>query len=118
MIKRWVIMVLALMIALQSLTAVADAHLSHQSGISQLELSKPHQYSDAGIENQISKQAPDTSGQSLYECPHCCHCPVHGVVMLVGSSAPFAIFPGIGADDYRAALTSVIPSSLFRPPIA
>jgi hypothetical protein len=118
MIKHWIMMVMALMIALQSVAAIADAHQSHQSGTLHLEFNQPYQSADTDNEIQLTEQAPDKPGQSLYDCPHCCHCHGHGFMALVGSSSPLAIFSGVVLGDYRATLTSVIPASLFRPPIA
>lgn len=111
-------MVMALMIALQSVAAIADAHQSHQSGTRHLEFDQPYQSADTDNEIQLTKQAPDRPDQSLYDSPHCCHCHGHGFMTLVGSSLHFAIFSGTELVDYQTTLTSVIPASLFRPPIA
>jgi len=118
MIKRWFVMVMALMIALQSVAAIADAHQFHQSGTEHLEFDHSHQPTDTDNDNQLVKQSPDQPGQPLYDCHHCCHCHGHASVVLAGSLSNFAIFSGTELADYQAHLSSTIPTSLFRPPIA
>jgi len=118
MIKHWIMMVMTLMIALQSVVGIADGQQSYQGGIRHLEFDQTHQFADTDIEIQLTKQAPDRPDQSLYDSPHCCHCHGHGFMTLVGSSLHFAISSGTELVDYQATLTSVIPASLFRPPIA
>jgi len=118
MIKRWFMMVMALMIALQSVAAIADAHQLHQSGTQHLTFDHSHQSSDIDNGNQLVKQSPVQPGQPLYDCHHCCHCHGHASVVLAGSLSHFAFFSGTELADYQAHLTSTIPTSLFRPPIA
>ena len=114
MIKRWFMMVIALMIALQSVAAIADVHQFHQSGSQHLEFDHSHQPSDTDNGKQLVKQSPDQPG---HDCHHCCHCHGHASVVLAGLSSHFA-FSGTELANYQAHLPSTIPTPLFRPPIA
>jgi len=116
MIKRWIMIVMALMIALQSVAAIADMHQSHQSDTPHLEFGHSHQPSDAENGHQLVKQSPKQPGQPHNDCHHCCH--GHASAVPAGSLYHFAIFSGTELADYHAHLTSTIPTSLFRPPIA
>lgn len=119
MIKRWFMMGMTLMIAMQSVAAIADAHQFHQSGTQHLEFDHSHQSTDTDNDSQLTTQAPDKPGQPVYDCHHCCHCHGHGSVALTGAASHLvALFSGKGQADYQASFTSLIPTSLFRPPIA
>lgn len=118
MIKRWFMMIMALVIASQSVAAIADAHQFHQSGTQHQEFNHSHQSSDRDNDTHLVNQSPDKPNQPLFDCHHCCHCHGHASVVLAGSLSRFAIFSGTELADYQAHLTSTIPTSLFRPPIA
>lgn len=119
MIRHYLTCLLALLIALQSVNTMADAHQLHQSGTEHLEFDHSHQPPDTEVYNQLTKQAPEKPDQSLYDCHHCCHCHGHGSVILAGAASHVAaLFSGNGQADFQANLTSSIPPSLFRPPIA
>lgn len=119
MIKRWFMMVMALVIALQSVAVVADVHQFHQSGTQHLEFKHLQQPTDTDNDSQLSTQAPDKPGQPVYDCHHCCHCHGHGAGALTGTALHLvALFSGKGQGDYQSSFTSAIPASLFRPPIA
>ena len=120
-IRHYLTCLLALLIALQSVAAMADVHQLHQFGTEHLEFDHSHQSSatDTQNDNLLAKQTPDQSGQSVYDCHHCCHCHGHGSVVLTGAASHLAnLFSENGQADYQANLTSGIPPSLFRPPIA
>lgn len=117
MLRRWFSVAMVLMIALQSVAAIADAHQLHQSGTQHLTFDHSHLSSDIDNGNQLVKHSPDQPGQPLYDCHHCCHCHGHASVVPAGSLSHFAIFSGTELADYQAHLTSKIPTSLFRPPI-
>ena len=119
MIRRAISYLLITLIALQSVVAMADAHQLHQTGTEHLEFEHSHQPGDTESDKQLSKQASEKSGQPLYDCHHCCHCHGHGSVVLIGATSHLAdLFSENGQADYQANLTSGIPPSLFRPPIA
>ena len=120
-IRHYLTCLLALLIALQSVAAMADVHQLHQSGTEHLEFDHSHQSTatDTHNDNLLAKQTPDQRGQSVYDCHHCCHCHGHGSVVLIGATSHLAdLFSENGQADYQANLTSGIPPSLFRPPIA
>ncbi|EDY86754.1 conserved hypothetical protein [gamma proteobacterium HTCC5015] len=120
-IRHYLTCLLALLIALQSVAAMADVHQLHQSGTEHLEFDHSHQSTatDTHNDNLLAKQTPDQPGQSVYDCHHCCHCDGHGSVVLIGATSHLAdLFSENGQADYQANLTSGIPPSLFRPPIA
>lgn len=120
-IRHYLTCLLALLIALQSVAAMADVHQLHQSGTEHLEFDHSHQSTatDTHNDNLLAKQTPDQPGQSVYDCHHCCHCHDHGSVVLIGATSHLAdLFSENGQADYQANLTSGIPPSLFRPPIA
>lgn len=121
MIRLYLTCLLALLIAVQSVTAMADVHKFHQSGTEHVEFNHSHQStaSDTQNDSQLAKQAADPLSQSAYDCHHCCHCHGHGSVILAGAASHVAaLFSGNGQADFQANLTSGIPPSLFRPPIA
>ena len=120
-IRHYLTCLLALLIALQSVAAMADVHQLHQSGTEHLEFDHSHQSTatDTHNDNLLAKQTPDQPGQSVYDSHHCCHCHGHGSVVLIGATSHLAdLFSENGQADYQANLTSGIPPSLFRPPIA
>lgn len=120
-IRHYLTCLLALLIALQSVAAMADVHQLHQSGTEHLEFDHSHQSTatDTHNDNLLAKQTPDQPGQSVYDCHHYCHCHGHGSVVLIGATSHLAdLFSENGQADYQANLTSGIPPSLFRPPIA
>jgi hypothetical protein len=115
MIRSYVACLLALLIALQSVSAMAEAHELYKSGVDHLELDHFHGAYDS--ENAVDKSFPDSSSSLLSDCEHCCHC--HGSVVLIGSIFQLTEFALEKEQaDYQFNLTSGIPPSLFRPPIA
>lgn len=82
MVRKWLSYILVMLIALQSVVAVADAHQAHQSAMEHLEFEHEHDV-NADIEAPVSDLAQD-------DCHHCCHC--HGVehLYIVGSGADFS----------------------------
>lgn len=121
MIRLYLTCLLALLIAVQSVTAMADVHKFHQSGTEHVEFNHSHQStaSDTQNDSQLAKQAADPLSQSAYDCHHCCHCHGHGSFVLTEVASHLTVlFSESGQVGYQANLTSVIPPSLFRPPIA
>lgn len=118
MLRHYVTCLLAFLIAVQSVAAMVDVHQFHQSGKEHLTFDHSHQSSDTDNGNRLVKQSPDQPGQPLYDCHHCCHCHGHASVVLAVSLSNYTIYSGTELADYQAHLTSTIPTSLFRPPIA
>jgi hypothetical protein len=116
MVRYFLTCLLAALIALQSVVAIADAYELHQSGTEYLELNHSQQSADAKNDNQLVKQSPDKPGQLQYDYHHCCH--GHVSMIPFDSSSHFANFSETRLVDYQANLTSFIPTSLYRPPIA
>ena len=117
-IRHYLSCLLALLIAMQSVVAVADVHQFHHSSIGHLEFdhSHPSSATDTQNESQLAKQTPD---QSAHDSHHCCQCHGHYFVVLIGTALHLAdLFSENGQIAYLANLTSVISPSLFRPPIA
>lgn len=116
MLRQYLAFLLTALIALQSVAAVADAHQFHQSGTEHLTFD--HDHSRLTDKLQPKRQSkidnPDVSTNL-----DCCHCHGHGSVVLIGVASHVAdLFSQNGHADYQASLTSGIPPSLFRPPIA
>ena len=116
MIRRYIACLLALLIALQSVSAMAESHELYKAGVEHLELDHFHVSSDT--ENSlVNKPSPENSSTLLSDCEHCCHC--HGSVVLIGSIFQLTeLALEKKQPDYQLNLTSVTPPSLFRPPIA
>jgi lipopolysaccharide export system protein LptC len=118
--NRWVTIVLALVIALQSLAAIGDTNQPHYSTT----LHHDHEHSQEvavidfsalGTESSsfLSDSSPDHSSDHSYQN----HAHFH--VVLVSAATDIAVLSaGQRLSDYQASHTSVIPPSLFRPPIA
>lgn len=114
--KPWLTLVLALVIALQSLAAIGET--AHHLAPSQ------HEHAHEGI--NIDSAAPelaepsDSSNPSLdHSSDHCHHNHSHFLMALLNAAADIAVLlTGQHSSDYQASHTSVIPPSLFRPPIA
>ena len=108
MIRHCVSYLLALLIALQSVIAMADTHRLYQAGTEHLEFDHSHQPADTR-----------NNSLSLQDCNHCCHCHGQNSVVLTGTASHLAaLLPGNRQANCQANLTSGIAPSLFRPPIA
>ncbi len=116
-IRHYFICLLAVLIASQSIVAIADTHSHPQSGKGYSE----HSHSGY-LDNEESSSTQEISKEltpSIYDCHHAGHCHGHTVAVLS------ATIPGLimlhskqTLPSYIANLTSGIPPSLFRPPIA
>lgn len=95
------------LIAMQSLWAVADMHMSHQSESAHLLLD-----TSLKVDNTEFEQKEDISS-----CQHCCHCHSPQLTLLGNTATPLI-------KQYRQQLIVELnhaalpahPSSLFRPP--
>ena len=119
MIRRWLSYLLIVLIAMQSVVAIADEHKSHQEGIQHLEF--VHEFDSA---RTIDDELDQNGGASLpdqYDSHHCCHCHVSGMSLLATSADANGLDVGISVDHllmrppfYRS--NSASPD--IRPPIA
>lgn len=116
MVKKWLSYILASLIALQSLAAIADDHLIHQSGVQHVE--DEHKYASGLVDVEASHEyEQDTSTSNQHDCQHCCHC--HGLAQFIIDSDR-----DIGISRSRQRLSeynqSYLSNLLFpdiRPPI-
>ena len=120
--NRWVTIVLALVIALQSVVAIGDAIQPHY--LEALHHAHDHEYSherifvDSGaLEIEPSSTSSDPSLD--HSSDHCHQNHVHFYMVVVSAATNIAVLAAAQRlSDYQASHTSVIPPSLFRPPIA
>jgi hypothetical protein len=113
--NRWLTIVLALVIALQSLIAIGDTQQLHYSATPHHE----HSHDDLVLDS-VTLEMEESSNPSQDHAPdHCHHYHAHCHMALVSLTTNIAVFSaGQGLSDYQVSHASVIPSSLFRPPIA
>jgi len=109
---------LVLLIAFQSVVAMADAHQSHQSGSDHVEFKHDHKSgSDVSASDTENSQASGPVGQ--FDCHHCCHChgmsPVFLAAHSIGMTLPWS---NNSVNDYFVEYHSLSISPGFRPPIA
>lgn len=100
-----------LLIALQSVGSLADAHSAHQSGIEHLVFEHDHD------QNEPVQTNDDKDTDKAFDCHHCCHC--HGAHsnFINAHSHLIAIYSRSPQHSYHKPL-AIIQSvqSLFRPP--
>jgi len=117
MTKRWILLLLTALIALQSVGAVIDSHQLHQSGQEHLSFEHDHEnikdnkVSDAKVEVKSVENSP-------YDCHHCCHC--HGTSNLYVSaffSSFSLVFHQKKTFEYLLNLPSIFLFPALRPPI-
>ena len=116
--KRRLVLVLALMSALQSLAAIGDATRPHHPDT----FHHAHEHShETGVINAGSvdiEYSSTSSAPSLdHASDHCHQNHAHFHTMLLSTDIAVLIANLLSA-DYQANHTSVTPASLFRPPIA
>lgn len=120
--NRWITIVLALVIALQSMVAIGEAVQPHHPET--LHPAHDHEYSherifvDSGaLEIEESSTSSDPSLD--HSSDHCHQNHVHFYMVLVSAATNIAVLAAAQClSDYQASHTSVMPPSLFRPPIA
>ena len=104
---------LAIIILLQSLAAVADAHQFHQSN-NQHEIIAEHIHEPAA--DIVFNDANQQDGSS--DCHHCCHCHSIGASVLPASSCHIGEINSPSVTFmYTDRYTSQPSHSLYRPPI-
>ncbi len=117
MIKRWILIFVTVLIALQSVGAVIDSHQLHQSGQEHLSFEHDHEKElvDKISDSETKVKSVDNSP---YDCHHCCHC--HGASNLYVSafhSHFLLVSHQKKTFDYLLNLPSIILNPAFRPPI-
>ena len=112
MFKRWFIVIMTLLIATQSMVAVADMYQLYHDSIHHL---RTHQPTDASNDISIFKQTPEKSDQTAYDCHRFCH--GHSYMALISAPLSLTLSLGAGLIDYQASLTSITLIPPFRPPI-
>jgi|AZII01.1.fsa_nt_gi hypothetical protein len=114
-INRWLTVLLALVIALQSLAAIGDTSRPHYPA------TLDHAHEDLVL-NSVTLGMEESSSSDPsrdHVSDHCHQNHSHCHMVLVSAASNISILSaGQGLSDYQASHTSVIPPSLFRPPIA
>ncbi|MFI8742163.1 hypothetical protein ACQKD8_19285 [Pseudomonas sp. NPDC077405] len=118
--NRWLTIVLALVIALQSLAAIGGTNQSHHPATPHHDHEHSH---EVGV---IKSSTPDAepSSSSLdpsrdHASDHCHQNHAHFHMVLVSAATDIAVLSaGRRLSDYQASHISVTSRSLFRPPIA
>jgi len=111
--KQRLVKAFALLLILQSVGAVADAHASHQSGSEHLTFEHDHHDQPLNISNPSDKSNID------FDCHHCCHC--HGIHHHWIATSINLPQPKLSKQRYlihRYFLPLPPYESLLRPPIA
>lgn len=111
------------LILLQSIAVVADAHQFHQTGSEHLEFDQHrHQQLDEHASRLTELDLScfldsSASEDKNSDCHHCCHC--HSASATSITSQAVSLFDMTRTRDatpYYSALTVAQPSSLYRPP--
>lgn len=123
MMKSWISQLLIILIALQSVMAVADVHLEHESN-------SDHAVSDHQTASELTLHTEDTQSKasqtedsqketSSIDCNHCCHC--HSPQFnFLGNLVTDPVFKD--GEKHTIDLKNTAPfslaSQLFKPPRA
>jgi hypothetical protein len=96
MLIKTLILAVLVLTTLQSIAAVADVHLDHQSGAPSLDCNHDDN-------SRIDTQAPDLD---LGNCHHCCHCqPAPAVAMVpINFDTDFGIAQSVTLSTYTSRL--------------
>lgn len=109
--KRILIGLMAVVIVLQSLVAIADAHQYHQSGSGHLAFAPVH----SANETPVHVDSHDRS----YDCHHCCHCHGHSHSLPPAHLAGYLpALPERWSAEHGSSYVSTPRTSRYRPPIA
>ena len=116
MLKKWLSYWLVILIAMQSFSAIADSHQTHQSG--EQHLSFEHEHAQTPVESiqPLSlKKSTELPSDGL-DCHHCCHCHLH--LNYLPTASLGLLLPHNSSELSRYNTTALVGllSSLFRPP--
>jgi hypothetical protein len=116
---KWLSYLLIVMIAMQSLLAVAaDPHQSHQNGIQHLEFEHQHDTEVLNRTPEMDKERYAFAGED-YDCHHCCHCHhMSHLGLLSGNDRLTVALPNEKAMVFQFDYLSKQLSPELRPPIA
>jgi|GEM_PF-473218 len=116
MVRKWLTTMLVILIALQSVVAIADVHQTHQTGTQHLEYDQDHRSHSASEKQTFEK---DSNAVSEYDCHHCCHC--HGMAHFFLPSQNNSLDTPSSEQrilDFRLKYPSAFVTPDLRPPIA
>lgn len=112
MLRKWLSYLLVVLIAMQSVVAIADAHQSHQEDKQHVDFNHEHD-SSTDIKTQY-----DETGAVQYDCHHCCHCHGQPIFSVSAINNPF---PGKVSKNHilrhHFTYSSNLISPDLRPPI-
>jgi hypothetical protein len=120
-IRRYLTCLLAVLIAVQSVAAMADAHQFHQAETEHLTFNHEHDSTAAHSATKILMKATnvaDPASTFSQDCHHCCHC--HGMTHLYLGGNPDNLEPttlGKESSDYLFTYHSYAGSPDNPPPI-
>lgn len=108
--KSWASYLLILLIAMQSVLAMADAQKIHQSEAGH------HEYQDSADNAGTMGDVPT---DQVMDCKHCCHGHCSQLIVLPGTVSNPSISNGhVPRVSFSNVVADSPPSSLFRPPRA
>lgn len=114
-------LILVLILALQSVIAVADVHQLHQRGPTHqaLDVGQPSlavSSLDAGDED-VSAGLQKGTSSSNHACSHCCHC--HGSMPYLTGHVPGFdnLSNALNSASFSISFVSWLSTPAFRPPI-
>ena len=113
--KHWLILVLALMTALQSAVATADLDQVYHPGVDHHATEQWHS-SDGNVDTQSGEQPPAEHDSASGHCHQC-----HGHLQVVLLNSPPDALGTVrdhGPLNYQINLASGAPSTPYRPPIS
>lgn len=120
--NRWLTIVLALVIALQSLAAIGDINQPHYPATPYHAHDHGHSHEDVLLDSvtlEMEESSTSSDPSRDHASDHCHQNHAHFHMVLVSAATDIAVLSaGQRLSDYQARHTSVIPPSLFRPPIA
>ena len=118
MINRAITYIVVVLIAMQSVVAVADIHQYHQTGSEHLTFEHSHEHNESSSLSAQTVASIDITDSSVFDCHHCCHC--HGVIHLfLGSGQNSSLSIKIAAEffDYQISYSSFRTPPDNPPPI-
>lgn len=117
MLQKWLSYILVTLIAMQSVSAIADVHQSYQSGTQHLEFEHEHAPNQIDKNTQLERQET-SSIDNPNDCQHCCHCHGTASFVLAGSKGNIDMYQfGQKSPEYSIAYHSHLLFPDLRPPI-
>ncbi len=115
---KWVSYLLVILVAMQSVLAVADVHQIHQADAAHLEFAGDDGLASVSDDGTASDSVePNQPTNTALDCQHCCHCHSPQVNFLSDICPNSAYDSGRQPlADLSGSVPSSHPSSLYRPP--